>query len=55
MSSRYGFSLFVKSVGRLTTLNRQIPKSPTGKVLRRALQDGYEQKKDRAVTNKSKL
>ena len=42
--------------GRLTAPNRQIPKSPTGKVLRRILQDAYEQKrKGRTVTNKSKL
>jgi len=33
----------------------EIPKSPTGKVLRRILQDGYEQKKTRTVATKSKL
>ena len=42
--------------GKLTTPNCQIPKSPTGKVLRRILQDTYEQKRNgRNVTNKSKL
>jgi len=33
----------------------EIPKSPTGKVLRRVLQDVYEQTNRRTTTNKSKL
>ena len=45
-----------EEIWRLTAPNRQIPKSPTGKVLRKILQDAYEQKrKGRTVTNKSKL
>ena len=41
---------------RLITPNHQIPKSPTGKVLRKILQDTYEQRgKGRTGTNKSKL
>ncbi|KAF9648196.1 acetyl-CoA synthetase-like protein [Thelephora ganbajun] len=33
----------------------EIPKSPTGKVLRRVLQDAYEQKKTKTAARKSKL
>ena len=40
----------------LTVFDCQIPKSPTGKVLRRVLQDEYEQKKGAgALHTKSKL
>jgi acyl-CoA synthetase (AMP-forming)/AMP-acid ligase II len=39
---------------RLTVLDCQIPKSPTGKVLRRVLQDVHEQKRQTGG-NKSKL
>jgi hypothetical protein len=44
----------VGGTARLTVLDCQIPKSPTGKVLRRVLQDAYEQKR-RAGGSKSKL
>ena len=41
---------------RLTLLDCQIPKSPTGKVLRRVLQDAYEQRRKTGATpSKSKL
>lgn len=49
--------LAVIEVSRLTAnLCFQIPKSPTGKVLRRVLQETYEKKrKVRAATTRSKL
>jgi acyl-CoA synthetase (AMP-forming)/AMP-acid ligase II len=48
------FLTFVVSrTQRLTVLDCQIPKSPTGKVLRRVLQDSYEKK--RTSGSKSKL
>ena len=55
MSPRYAFSIFGRVLG-LTTVNLQIPKSPTGKVLRRVLQDAHEQKKkSKTAAKKSKL
>ena len=44
-----------RNTQRLTVPGYQIPKSPTGKVLRRVLQDVYEGKKTRAAATKSKL
>jgi acyl-CoA synthetase (AMP-forming)/AMP-acid ligase II len=46
-------SFVVDGAQRLTVPDCQIPKSPTGKVLRRVLQDAYEQK--RTGGSKSKL
>jgi acyl-CoA synthetase (AMP-forming)/AMP-acid ligase II len=40
----------VDGTQRLTARDRQIPKSSTGKVLRRVLQDAYEQKRKRGTT-----
>jgi acyl-CoA synthetase (AMP-forming)/AMP-acid ligase II len=48
------FPFMVSRTQRLTVLDCQIPKSPTGKVLRRVLQNSYEEKK-RNGGSKSKL
>ena len=49
------FLVVNESEGRRLTRTFQIPKSPTGKVLRRVLWDEYEQKKRKTTVGRSKL